>query len=142
MEKTMSEDNKFVKVNRLDPIDGEQPSAHSPHVHPVRPPHPVVHPVNPANPPPDPWQPALNTEAGKIWAQIKSLPIHMFGLPNQTVEDYCFPVNITPEKLYLGTRASATLPALETTLLGRFTVELADKYVLVVPLPAPLAPKK
>jgi len=89
------------------------------------------------------------TEAQLIWDEIKDLPIQMFGLPNQTVELHCTPVAIEPTHLYVTIRSSAVLPALETSLKeyadnvsavmkksgginnSVFTVEMADKFVIV-----------
>jgi hypothetical protein len=146
-------DETFVKVNPLESID-EQNATHSPGHTIVTPHTPVIHQVTPHAPPVHPvvtpphvapvntpWQPSLTTEAGKIWASIKLLPIHIFGLSNQVVENYCFPVNISPDKLYLASKASAVLPALETTVAGKFVVELQDKYIVVTPAPTPLTPK-
>jgi hypothetical protein len=82
------------------------------------------------------------SEADIIWAEIRNLPIQMFALPNQVVEMHCTPVPIDPSKLYVSIRSAATLPALETTLAGRFTVEMADKWVIVARLPQPLVPAK
>ena len=68
-------------------------------------------------------QPVGPTEAEKIWDEIKNLPIQMFGLPNQFA--------IEPTKLYLTIRSSATLPSLEVAVGDRFTVEQADRFVVV-----------
>jgi hypothetical protein len=82
------------------------------------------------------------TEAQKIWNEIKSVPIQMFGLPNQVVEMHAQPATIEPSKLYLTIKASSTLPALETALAGHFNVELADRFLIVSRVSAPLVPKK
>jgi hypothetical protein len=101
------------------------------------------------------------TEAQAIWNEIKDLSIAMFGLPDQTVEDYCTFIPIESSRLYLMTRSSAALPALETTLQAhgeraetqakktgainksQFSVELVDKYIVVARLtPKLTAPKK
>jgi hypothetical protein len=73
----------------------------------------------------------VKTESEKIWDEIKNLPIEMFGLPSQTVAQHCTPVSVDPNRLFLTIRSTATLPALETTLGTKFTVELADKFVIV-----------
>jgi hypothetical protein len=72
-----------------------------------------------------------DTEASKIWKEIKDRPIGMFGLPNQIVSQYCIPKPIEPSKLYLLTTASAVLPALEAALGDQYVVELAGKFVSV-----------
>jgi len=93
-----------------------RPASQSPVVHPNLP----VHPVTPHQ-----------TEAEKIWDEIRSLPIQMFGLPNQTVAQHAVPFPIEPSKLYLTIRSSATLPSLEVAVGDRFTVEQADRFVIV-----------
>lgn len=121
----MSEENKFVKVNRLD--DMEKPTL------PLQ--GGAVHPA--------PHTPAVNgTPAERIWNHINGLPLEMFGLPNKKVSDYCTPVSVEPSKLYLTARASAVLPALETALQHHYVVELAGKWIVVSPAPVPLAPQK
>lgn len=94
---------------------------------------PVVAPVSTAK-----------TEAEKIWDEVKSLPINMFALPNQTVADHVSPIpQIDPTKLYATVRSTATLPSLEAAVGSKFVVELADKFVVISRAAAPLpVPKK
>lgn len=82
------------------------------------------------------------TEAQKIWDEIQNLQIQMFGLPEQTVNLHCTPITVEPTSLYLITRSSATLPSLEAAIGPGFTVELADKFVVIKRAPKPLFPKK
>lgn len=84
----------------------------------------------------------VQTEAQKIWDEIANLPILMFGLPDQTIAMHCSPMTVEPNKLYLITRSSATLPSLEASIGKNFTVELADKFVIVARAPKPLFPSK
>jgi len=105
-----------------------------------------VIPTQTVQPPP----PVVKTVAQEIWEEIRGLAIEMFALPNQTVENHCVPVQVDPSKLFLTIRSSATLPALEECLkqhsdhlaliekkrktglpTNKFTVELADKFVIV-----------
>lgn len=85
---------------------------------------------------------AVKSEAQKIWEEIQNLEIQMFGLPEQTVAHHCTPVTVEPNSLYLITRSSATLPSLEAAIGSKFTVELADKFIIVKRAPKPLFPKK
>ena len=71
------------------------------------------------------------TLANKIWDDIKDTTVEMFALPNQTVKDYCTPINIDPTKLYLVTRVGAILPALELALKGKYQIEQVDRYISV-----------
>jgi len=71
--------------------------------------------------------------ADQIWESIKNMPINLFGLPNQFVSQHCAPVQVEPSKLYLVSRSSAFLPALETAIAPKYTVELADKWIIVQP---------
>jgi len=72
-----------------------------------------------------------DSEALKIWMEIKDKPIAMFALPNQAVSQYCVPQVVEPTKLYLLTTATAVLPALEAALSGAYVVELVHKFVVV-----------
>ncbi len=71
------------------------------------------------------------TEAVKIWDEIKNKNILMFALPDQKVHQYCKPVMVEPNRLYLLTTASAVLPSLEHALGPKYVVELLDKYTVV-----------
>lgn len=72
-----------------------------------------------------------DTVAGEIWSEIKDKNIEMFALPDQTVSMHCHPYPIEPSKLYLVTNSTAVLPSLEAAIGRKYTVELADKYVIV-----------
>ena len=79
-----------------------------------------------------PVQPvAVETEGGKIWNEIKDLPISMFSLSNQKVSDFCEPRPIEPSRCFLVIKAGSVLPALEVAIGNKFVCELADKYVIV-----------
>lgn len=86
------------------------------------------------------------TAAEKIWEEIRDLPIDMFALPNQVVNQYCKVVSIEPSKCFVVITASAALPALEAALPNilvpsnnpklpdvkpKFVVERVDKFVTV-----------
>lgn len=71
------------------------------------------------------------TDAGDIWNEIKDLNIEMFALPDQKIHMHARPVAVEPSKLYLLTNSSSVLPSLETAVGKRYTVELADKFVIV-----------
>jgi hypothetical protein len=81
------------------------------------------------------------TEAGAIWNEIKGKPLEMFALPNQTIAQHASPVPVEPNKLYLLTRASSALPAIETAVGKNYTVELVDRYVVVSRTVVPLTQK-
>jgi hypothetical protein len=76
-------------------------------------------------------KPEAATEAGKIWQEIKDKKIEMFALPDQVVEKYCNPISIEPSKLYVIPSAPSVLPALEVALGSKYTVTLAEKYLIV-----------
>lgn len=101
-------------------------------------PPPVVAPSVVAAPPPPP----VKSEAEKIWMEIQGRPIMMFGLPDQFVCQHCTVVNIEPTACYVTIRSSATLPSLEAAVAPDFTVELADKFVIIRRVPKPLIPSK
>lgn len=72
-----------------------------------------------------------NTEAGAIWNEIKDRDIMMFALPGQKVWMHCHPLPVEPNRLYLTTNSSAVLPSLEAAIGMNYTVELANKFVIV-----------
>lgn len=92
--------------------------------------------------PPVPPPPPVKTEAEKMWDEIKNRPIEMFGLPDQYVFQHATFVAVEPTALYVTIRSSATLPSLEAAIKGDFTVELADKFVVIRRVPKPLIPSK
>lgn len=92
---------------------------------------PAVKPPQPPAPPPPPPVVPTRSEADKIWDEIRNLPIQMFGLPGQVVAQHAVPFPIEPSKLYLTIRSSATLPSLEVAVGDKFTVEQADRFVIV-----------
>jgi len=71
------------------------------------------------------------TVAGDIWNEIKDKSIEMFALPDQQVNMHAHPIVVEPSKLYLITNSTAVLPSLEAAIGKKYTVELADKYVIV-----------
>lgn len=71
------------------------------------------------------------TEGDKIWAEIKGLPLAMYALPNQTVEQYLIKVESNYPDLLVKIAASAVVPAMETLLQGRYTMEQLEGYWLI-----------
>ena len=55
-------------------------------------------------------------KADVLWGELRNLPIEMFALPNQRLEDHLIRVNGIPSVLYLRTKSAAALPALEVLL--------------------------
>ncbi|HEY5267967.1 MAG TPA: hypothetical protein VII94_02440 [Candidatus Saccharimonadales bacterium] len=78
------------------------------------------------------------TIAEQMWSEIRNLPIQMFGLPNQTVEQHCSFYAVDPNQLFLTIRSSATLPSLESAITPRFVVELVDRFIVVKRASQPL----
>ncbi|MDP2683528.1 MAG: hypothetical protein Q8P20_00575 [bacterium] len=71
----------------------------------------------------DTKQSQQNDEGDLIWEELRNLPIEMFALPNQRVEDHILRVKGVPGKLYVKARSSAVLPALEILLNGQKAIE-------------------
>jgi hypothetical protein len=71
------------------------------------------------------------TEAEKIWQEIKDKPIEMFSLPSQVVHQYCTPFTIEPTKLYVQASATSVLPALESALGHKFSVERMERFLVI-----------
>lgn len=107
----------------------------------VQTPPPVVPPASPPAPPVLPPV-VVKPESEKIWDEIKNLPISMFGLPDQFILQHCTPIPVEPSALYVTIRSTATLPSLEAAVQPAFTVELADKFVIIKRTPKPLVPSK
>ena len=95
------------------------------------------------------------SEGEVLWNEIRGLPIDMFALPNQCVEDHLIRVAGAGvgvgDALYLRTKSPAALPALEAVLKGqvqfrkepgasgdpvnvsypKYTLEEADDYLII-----------
>lgn len=76
-------------------------------------------------------EPAVKTEADKIWEEIKDKKIEIFSLPNQVVSQYCKPSPIDPAKLYLTVSATSVLPALETAIGPSYVIDRVERFVTV-----------
>ena len=74
---------------------------------------------------------AAQTEADKIWLEIKNKKIDMFSLPSQVVSQYCRPASIDPSKLYLIPSATSVLPALESALGEAYVVDRMERFITV-----------
>lgn len=130
---------KTAKKSKLTKKPAKKPVKKAPKK--VTPPVTVVAAPTPA-PVVSPPAPSAQSEADRIWAEIQNRPIMMFGLPNQFVFQHCTVVNIEPTSCYVTIRSSATLPSLEAAVAPDFTVELADKFVIIKRVPKPLVPSK
>jgi len=73
----------------------------------------------------------LTGESAKIWEEIKHVELDLFGLPDQTIEKNCTPLNITPDKLYVTVPASAIFAALDVALAKNFDVEQVGKWYTI-----------
>lgn len=134
------------KKNKVTKKTAKKPAKKAPKKTPVvqAPPPPRVAPPTPAAPqPPVPHVvPPMQSEADKIWNEIKHLPISMFGLPNQFILQHVTPVPVEPSTLYVTIRSTATLPSLEAAIAPAFTVELVDKFIAIRRAAKPLVPTK
>jgi len=66
-----------------------------------------------------------------MWEEIKNHPLDMFGLPGQTVSNYCSPMDVEPSRLFLSFKVQSVLPALETALGKKFNFEMANKIIII-----------
>lgn len=78
------------------------------------------------------------TEADKIWVEISGLPIDVFALSGQVVENHVTKIDLPGKDLYVKLKSSAVLPALEETLGNshftkgkKYAVESGEGYVVV-----------
>jgi hypothetical protein len=81
------------------------------------------------------------TDADKIWNEIKSLPIAMYALPGQTVEQYLVRVDSNIPELMVKISASAVVPALEMAFNGRYTMDQMEGYFVIRRAPEKLVIK-
>jgi hypothetical protein len=63
-------------------------------------------------------------EADAIWEELRHLPIEMFALPNQMVEDHLLRVRGVPNQLFVKPKSPAALPALEALLKGQTMIRV------------------
>lgn len=73
------------------------------------------------------------TNAEKIWDEIKNLNIDMFALPDQKVHQYCAPIAIDPNRLFLTSNVGSFLTALELVLRPKYSVEREERFIIVTP---------
>lgn len=70
-------------------------------------------------------------ESGKIWDEIKELPIDLFSLANQKISDYAELQFVEPSKCYLKIKVGSVLPALETSIGKKYIVSMDALYTIV-----------
>lgn len=71
------------------------------------------------------------TEADKIWTEIKDKSIDLYGLPHQRVHAHVQKLAVPGDVLLLKLNASAVLPALETAIHPAFEVEMTESFTIV-----------
>lgn len=71
------------------------------------------------------------TEADKIWKEIRNKELEMFSLSGQTVEKYYKPIQVEPSKLYGTITVQSVIPALESALSSKFDIEFGPKYIII-----------
>lgn len=74
---------------------------------------------------------ATQTEAEKIWNEIKDKQVLMFALPSQKIADYCQPVPIDPARCFLIHKTGAIIPALEEAIGPSYQCEALEKYIVI-----------
>lgn len=67
------------------------------------------------------------TEADKIWNEIAKLPISMFALPNQLVEDHLEKLPVPGNTLYVRPRSPAVVQSLEDAIGKDFSISVTEK---------------
>lgn len=72
-----------------------------------------------------------DTVANKIWNEIKKIDLNLFGLADQTVDKYFDVLSVEPTKCYLTIKVAAALPALETIISKKYSVEQAAKFIVI-----------
>lgn len=72
------------------------------------------------------------TEADVIWDEIKELPIAMYALPKQTVQDHVIRRVLPGKAVYLRPKSPAVVASLGEALGEDFTVDVVDGGFIVV----------
>ena len=72
------------------------------------------------------------TEADKIWEEIKDRPIDIFGLTNKKVSDYIVKIGIPDESLHVKLLVGAAIVGLEQSLGSDYDIELAEQQYLII----------
>ena len=67
----------------------------------------------------------------EIWNAIKDKDLGLFGLENQTVEKYCIPFIMEPDKLHIKYKVSSVVPALEDAVKKQFSFQEAGPYLII-----------
>lgn len=80
----------------------------------------------------------LQTEADLIWEEVKSLPIDVFAVQNQKVDQYVKKLDVPGTALYVKITSSAVLPALETTLSStnltrgkKYSIDMGEGFLII-----------
>ena len=74
-------------------------------------------------------KPVNNAE--KMWSEIQNVTLDIFALPGQLVKDHCSPVPLDPNKCYLEVKSPAVLPALESAVGTKYSVEKVDRFIVL-----------
>jgi hypothetical protein len=77
------------------------------------------------------------TESDRIWEEIQNLPIAMFALPGQVVQQHVKRFLASPDAVYLKLNSPAVIASLEVALADsrtnkKYAVEQADGGYIVV----------
>ncbi len=72
-----------------------------------------------------------NTEADKIWEEIKDLPIEMFSLPNQKISDYVTKINLPGKQLTVILKTTSVITSLEYAIGRIFDIDQGEKYITI-----------
>jgi hypothetical protein len=77
--------------------------------------------------------------AEEIWEEIRRLPIEMYALPGQKVEDHITKLGAHGDSLIVRPKSPAALPALEAVLDDKYQIQTAEGgYIMVCRTPSPL----
>jgi len=86
------------------------------------------------------------SESDKIWEEIRRMPISLFALPSQTVEDHVERVPVPGKELLVKLTSSAVVAALEEAIGKKYEIEQAEGYTIIrraaVPLVEEEGPKQ
>lgn len=93
---------------------------------------------SPEQPEPKQVEKVKAPESDLIWEEIKALPLDIFGLSYQSVQDHVKKIELPGNECYISFKVGSVLPSLEDTLSNmkltrgkKYLIENADKYYYV-----------
>ena len=72
------------------------------------------------------------SEADKIWSEISGLPIEMYAIPNQKVEDHLERVPVPGESVLAKPKSTAVIAALDSAIGKAYVVTTTERGHILI----------